>query len=115
MLGVFLVITHCRLGFSQLDFCMVTEMHLEEKLTNLTARLGTTNELDCKQSVKNEFYSGVCVYCRGVGPLALQRGAAKGGEVLTIPKEMAEEDYDCLTVCSGGEAGGATSRETENL
>jgi hypothetical protein len=61
--------------------------------------------------------------CKG----ALQRGAAKGrckgalqrvvrgGEVLTIPKEMAEEDYDCLTVCSGGEAGGATSRETKNL
>jgi hypothetical protein len=49
--------------------------------------------------------------CKG----ALQRGAAKGGEVLTIPKEMAEDDYDCLTVFSGGEADGATSRETKNL
>jgi hypothetical protein len=48
--------------------------------------------------------------CKG----ALQR-VVRGGEVLTIPKEMAEEDYDCLTVCSGGEAGGATSRETKNL
>ncbi len=87
MLGVFLVITHCRLGFSQLDFCMVTEMHLEEKLTNLTARLGTTNELDCKQSVKKRVLPRrLCILqggraagaakgrCKG----ALQRGAAKG-------------------------------------
>jgi len=28
---------------------------------------------------------------------------------------MAEDDYDCLTVFSGGEADGATSRETKNL
>jgi hypothetical protein len=69
---------------------------------------GVSDRWRCKGALQRGAAKG---RCKG----ALQRGAAKGGEVLTIPKEMAEDDYDCLTVFSGGEADGATSRETKNL